>query len=59
VRALINRDHRKAGASLPSEKELCEELGVSRNTVRRAYELLGDEGLVVRRQGVGAFVADV
>ena len=59
VRSLIKRGRRKAGAPLPSEKELCDELGVSRNTVRRAYELLVDEGLVVRRQGVGAFVADV
>jgi DNA-binding GntR family transcriptional regulator len=59
VRSLIKRGRPKVGAPLPSEKELCDELGVSRNTVRRAYELLVDEGLVVRRQGVGAFVADV
>jgi DNA-binding GntR family transcriptional regulator len=59
VRSLIKCGRGKAGVSLPSEKQLCDELGVSRNTVRRAYELLVDEGLVVRRQGVGAFVADV
>jgi DNA-binding GntR family transcriptional regulator len=59
LRSLIKRDRRQAGAPLPSEKELCDELSVSRNTVRRAYGLLVDEGLVVRRQGVGAFVADV
>ena len=59
VRGLINRYRRKPGTSLPSEKELGDELGVSRNTVRRAYELLVAEGLVVRRQGVGAFVSDV
>jgi DNA-binding GntR family transcriptional regulator len=59
VRSIVSRDGRRAGAPLPSEKELCDELGVSRNTVRRAYELLVAEGLVVRRQGVGAFVADV
>ena len=59
VRSLITRGPRKADSPLPSEKELCDELGVSRNTVRRAYELLVDEGLVVRRQGIGAFVAEV
>jgi DNA-binding GntR family transcriptional regulator len=59
VRGLIRRGRKKAGMPLPSEKELCDELGVSRNTVRRAYELLVSEGLVVRRQGVGAFVADM
>jgi DNA-binding GntR family transcriptional regulator len=59
LRLLVSRRGRKPGAALPSEKDLCAELGVSRNTVRRAYELLVAEGLVVRRQGVGAFVADM
>ncbi len=59
LRALITRSGTKPDTPLPSETELCDELGVSRNTVRRAYELLVDDGLVVRRQGVGAFVADV
>jgi DNA-binding GntR family transcriptional regulator len=36
LRSLIKRDRRGAGAALPSEKELCDELRVSRNTVRRA-----------------------
>lgn len=59
VRGLIKRDRRKPGSPLPSEKELGAQLSVSRNTVRRAYKQLVAEGLVVRRQGVGAFVADV
>lgn len=42
---------------LPSEAELGREYGVSRVTVRRALELLRDEGLVTARQGVGWFVA--
>ena len=40
-----------------SEAELGREYGVSRVTVRRALELLRDEGLVTARQGVGWFVA--
>jgi DNA-binding GntR family transcriptional regulator len=59
LRSLIARDRRKSRSPLPSEKDLCDEFGVSRNTARRAYELLVAEGLVVRRQGVGAFVADM
>lgn len=59
VRSLIKQGRNRPGAALPSESDLREELGVSRNTVRRAYELLVAEGLVERRQGVGAFVADV
>ncbi len=43
--------------ALASEAELGREYGVSRVTVRRALELLRDEGLVTARQGVGWFVA--
>jgi DNA-binding GntR family transcriptional regulator len=42
---------------LPSEAALVAEFGVSRNTVRRAYRQLVDEGLVVIRHGAGAFPA--
>ncbi|MBW0114102.1 winged helix-turn-helix domain-containing protein [Pseudonocardia abyssalis] len=44
-------------ALLPSEAELAAEHGVSRNTVRRAYRQLVEEGLVVVRHGSGAFPA--
>lgn len=44
-------------APMPSEAELVAEHGVSRNTVRRAYKQLVDEGLVVIRHGAGAFPA--
>src|SRR5262249_4927667 len=43
--------------ALASEAELGREYGVSRVTVRRALELLRDEGLVTARRGVGWFVA--
>lgn len=42
--------------ALPSEAELGERHGVSRVTVRRALELLRDEGLVTSRRGAGWFV---
>lgn len=41
---------------LPTERELCETLGVGRRAVRRALEALEAEGLVWRRQGKGTFV---
>lgn len=40
---------------LPTEDALCRELGVSRNTARRAYARLEEEGLVLRRRGSGAY----
>lgn len=45
------------GAVLPSEAELSAEHAASRVTVRRALEVLRDEGLVSSRQGFGWFVA--
>lgn len=45
-----------AGSRLPSEPESCEIYGVSRATVREAYRLLEQEGLVEVRRGSGRFV---
>lgn len=48
----------KPGDQLPTESELCDEFGVSRITVRRAVDELAGDGLVVREQGRGTFVAN-
>ncbi len=45
------------GALLPSEAELSRQFGASRVTVRRALEVVRDEGLIAARQGFGWFVA--
>jgi len=47
-----------AGDKLPSENELVRELNVSRMTVNRALRELTEEGHIVRRAGMGSFVAD-
>jgi len=44
------------GSRLPTEQELIAATGVSRTVVREAVAALRAEGLVVTRQGVGAFV---
>lgn len=46
----------KVDDKLPSEKELCEEYGVSRITVRGALKELVDEDIVYSVQGKGFFV---
>jgi len=46
------------GSQLPSEAELIDMLRVSRTTVREALRSLEDDGLVIRRQGVGTFVLE-
>lgn len=45
------------GDQLPTEQELCRDLGVSRITVRRAMGDLEREGLIVRQQGRGTFAS--
>ena len=44
------------GSRLPTEQEMIAATGVSRTVVREAVAALRAEGLVVTRQGVGAFV---
>ncbi len=46
-----------AGARLPTEEELSRAARVSRTVVREAVAALRAEGLVITRQGVGAFVS--
>ncbi|MHB1613323.1 MAG: GntR family transcriptional regulator [Actinomycetes bacterium] len=57
LRSVIARDF-ACGSQLPSEKELAERVGVSRNTIREALGELEFDGLVVRRWGSGTFVRD-
>lgn len=44
-------------AAIPPERDLAEEFGVSRLTVRKAVDGLVTEGLITRRRGAGTFVA--
>lgn len=46
------------GSKLPTERALAEHLGISRATLRQALARLEQDGLVVRRQGNGTFVAE-
>jgi GntR family transcriptional regulator len=43
--------------AIPSEAALGEEFDVSRNTIRAAIRLLGEQGLVTTVAGRGTFVA--
>lgn len=46
------------GEALPSTRELAKGLGISRNTVCEAYEMLLAEGFIVSRQGAASRVAE-
>lgn len=45
------------GGVLPAERQLCEELQVSRTTLRKAIQVLTERGLIVSRQGSGNYVS--
>ncbi len=54
----IRNGKRTPGDQVETERELAEKHHVSRITSKRALNLLEEEGLVVRRRGLGTFVAD-
>jgi GntR family transcriptional regulator len=58
LRLRIEKGEFAPGAPLPTEDQICEQYGVSRITVRRALDGLNQQGLIVRRRGVGSFVAE-
>src|SRR5918993_831772 len=48
----------RPGDRIPPERELAEQMHVSRMTVRQALGRLADRGLLVREQGRGTFVSE-
>jgi len=57
LRDAITENRLAADEALPPERDMAEEFGVSRITVRKALDALVSEGLLTRRQGAGTFVA--
>lgn len=53
----IRREEIIAGEAFPSERELAENFGVSRMTVRQALNTLKKEGFIYHERGIGAFVS--
>lgn len=58
LRERIRAGQLKAGERLPTEVELREKYGVSRNTVRLAFAMLQNEGMITSVQGRGTIVRD-
>ncbi|WP_426230394.1 PLP-dependent aminotransferase family protein [Pararhizobium sp. DWP3-4] len=58
IRDAISDGVMQAGSRMPSWKDLAVQLGVSRGTVRVAYERLIDEQLIVSRGPAGTWVAE-
>ena len=52
---LTEYQHKPYYAPLPGERELCDVYSVSRPTVRKALEILEEQGKIIRLAGKGAF----
>ena len=57
LRELIKSEEYRNGKMLPNEVELSAQLHISRNTLRQAISKLVNEGLLIRKKGVGTKVA--
>lgn len=57
LRGRIEANEFQPGGAFLTEDQICEQYGVSRITVRRALEALRQQHVIVRRRGVGSFVA--
>ncbi|ADU50706.1 transcriptional regulator, GntR family [Thermaerobacter marianensis DSM 12885] len=58
LRRQIREGRLRPGDRIPSERELAAQFGASRMTVRHALNQLAWDGIIVRRQGRGSFVAE-
>lgn len=58
VRQLIVRGELGRGRQLPPERDLANQLGVSRTSVRAGLQALATKGVLVIRHGAGTFVSD-
>src|SRR4051794_40347620 len=54
--AIIAAEH-PVGSQLPSEQQLANQFGVSRNVVREAFKFLKERGLISIVNGSGAYVS--
>ncbi|MCT8975014.1 FadR family transcriptional regulator [Clostridium sp. CX1] len=58
IKDLIEKGELGCGDKLPSERDLCEQLNVSRTSVREALRVLGILGIVECKIGEGNFIKD-
>lgn len=57
VEARIKAGDLQPGDGLPSERELADLTGLSVDTVRQAYAVLREAGLIATAKGIGSFIA--
>ena len=58
IKRLVVTKRLKPGDKLPSVRILAEQLQLNATTIRRIFDQLAKEGVVVQRHGSGVFIAD-
>lgn len=56
LRLLIEKNNMQVGARLPAERKLCEQLGVSRSSLREAIQQLSSQGMLISKVGAGTYL---
>jgi len=58
IKDLIQQRQLKPGVRLPAERQLAQELGVSRSSLREALQALAGEGVLYSKRGGGTWLCD-
>jgi len=58
LKQMVKDNKLSLGSKLPVETELANMLGVSRSSLREAFHILEEEGIIVRRHGIGTFIRE-
>lgn len=58
IKDLIHEGKIKPGDRMPGERELAQQMNVSRNTIREAYKILAAQAYLNIKHGNGVFIAD-
>lgn len=56
LHTLVEKNQMQVGDRLPAERKLCEQLGVSRSSLREAIQQLTSQGMLVSKVGAGTFL---
>ena len=58
VEKLITLGVLKPGSQIPSVRSLAYDLGINPNTVKKAYDILEENGLIISKSTKGTFISD-
>lgn len=58
VEKLITLGALEKGSQIPSVRSLAYDLGINPNTVKKAYDILEENGLIISKSTKGTFISD-